>query len=236
MKKAYCNKQVCSGFVGTISLWLLVIFLQVFLFIYLSRQMDVFAVLQKNCSLIFGFLENHPWGIIFALLLAPSFGVPTSLLWILSGALWGIKTGMFICFICLGVNLIFSYFFYKNCVNKFLSRCFFKDKFPSLACNANNANASRLVSIKWVFLLQLIPHMPYIAQCYILATLKEVNFWHYLSISWFAQSLWAFGFICLGYTLKAGQWGITLFAIIFMAIYLTRKGYHYFKKLDKKQC
>lgn len=233
MKKTYCHQQACRGFVGTIGFWLLFIALQIFLIIYLSRQMDFWGALQANFKKFYSILENHRLGLMVALLIAPTFGVPISLLWILAGAFWGVKVGLFICFICIGINLVFSYFFYKKCLNKFLFRSIFKNQEIR---KINLTSKARLTSIKWVFLIQLIPHIPYIAQCYILATLNEVNFWHYLSISWIFQSLWAWGFICGGNALKTGQWGITIFLILLIAIFLTRKCYYFFKKLDKSSC
>ena len=233
MKKTYCHQQTCQGFVGTISFWLLFIALQILLIIYLSRQMDLFDTFQTNLKRFYTILESHRIGVIIALLFTPTFGIPISPLWILAGAFWGVKVGLFICFICIGVNLVLSYFFYKKCLNRLLFRTLFKNheiNKINLPCKA------RLTSIKWVFLIQLVPHIPYVAQCYILATLNEVNFWHYLSISWLFQSLWAYGFICSGNALKTGQWGITILLIFLTAIFLTRKGYHYFKKLDKSSC
>lgn len=226
MDKTYRSSWSCSGFVGALGLMFLVILLQIFVLIYLQRTMDVFGALKSNISLFYNFLSSHGWYIIIALAFLPTFGVPISPLWVLTGVFWGLRLPLIIVAICLFFNLIFSYFFYQKCFNRLIYKWLLRKKEWAKLIPKN-----RRESIKWCFLIQLMPQLPYTGQCYILATLKEVNFWHYLSISWLFQFLWALGFILGGNALKYGQWGLTLFGLILLVIYLTHKGFAYYKKL-----
>lgn len=226
MDKVYCSKKSCSGNVGFLGFIFLIVLIQILILLYLSRTINVFEAFKTNLSLFYNFLSSHGWYVIAALAFLPTFGFPISPFWILAGVIWGIKLSLVIVSICLIFNLIFSYFFYKKCFNQLLYKWLLKKKnIPQLL------HTNRLNSIKWCFLIQLMPQLPYAGQSYILSTLEEVNFWHYLSISWLFQFLWALGFILGGNALKYGQWGFTIFGLILLAIYLTHKGFAYYKRL-----
>ena len=211
---------------GALSLILLFTLVQVFILVYLSRTMDIMEAMRINLALFYNFLATHGWYIVLSLAFLPTFGIPISPIWILAGAVWQLKLSLIIVAICLFFNLVFSYFFYQKCFNQLIYKWILKNKqFPQLV------RTDRMNSIKWVFLIQLMPQLPYAGQCYILSTVKEVNFWHYLSISWLFQFLWALGFILGGSAIKYGQWGLTIFGLILIAIYLTHKGFAYYRKL-----
>lgn len=232
MEKTYRLRQARLGSVAFVSLLAFILVLQIWCLFYLTRTTNCWSVLQDVLVNFYKFIEQHAWGVVLSLLFLPTFGLPISPLLILAGALWGIKIGLVISFICIGFNLVFSYVFYRKCLNKFLFKIIFrKTKMPDFS------NASQRGSLKMVFLIQLIPQLPYIAQCYILSTLNNIDFWHYLSISWLFQFLWAVGFVCGGSSIISKQLGITLACFILLAIYLTYKGFRfYFKKFKKPTC
>ena len=232
MKKTYCLRQTKNGSVAFVSLLVFIGIVQVGVLIYLTKTTDCLKILQEALASFYSYIEQHAWYVVFSLLFLPTFGLPITPLLILAGALWGIKIGLIISFICIGFNLIFSYVFYRKCLNKLLFNLIFRrTKLPDLSCMQQNG------SLKMVFLIQLIPQLPYVAQCYILSTLNNINFWHYLSISWGFQTLWAVGFICSGSSIISNQWGITFACFILLAIYLTYKGFRfYFKKLKHPTC
>lgn len=226
MDRKHQLKRPCSGFAGMFAFMMLIVLIQVFVLIYLSRTVNVFEAFKTNLTLFYHFLSTHGWYVIAALAFLPTFGFPISPLWVLAGVIWGMKLSLVIVAICLIFNLIFSYFFYKKCFNQLIYRWILKRK------NLTHLiQTSRMNSIKWCFLIQLMPQLPYAGQSYILSTIEEVHFWHYLSISWLFQFLWALGFILGGNALKYGQWGLTIFGLILLAIYLTHKGFAYYKKL-----
>lgn len=171
---------------------------------------------------------GHAGLLVLSLLFLPTFGVPISPLWILSGMLWGIHVSLTLCFLCIGFNLVFSYFFYRKCFNSWLYKIILRNKpLPKIPYN------SRGRSLRLVLLIQLIPHMPYSVQTYILSSLREVNFWHYMSISWIFQFAWACGFIFGGESIKLGQWGLTILCLILIGSYLTCRGYYYYKNIEE---
>ncbi len=233
MKKAYRFLRARLGSLRSMGFKGFILIAQLALILYLCCVADA-QVWQRLLGFVLGlyhYLSQHGWWVVAGLLFMPTFGLPISPLWILAGTLWGVKLGFFISFVCLGFSLIFSYIFYKKCLNKLLFTIIFRGKkVPSFR------PTSRLTSMKWVLLIQLVPQIPYVLQCYVLSTLREVQFVHYLSLSWIFQAFWAYGFIYGGNILKTGQWGMMLFVIIFVGAYLTYKGYRYYKDFDKPSC
>ena len=231
MKKTYRLRQARRGSVAFVSLLVFLLVLQIWFLVYLTRTTHCWSILHDLLINFYKLVEQHAWSVVFSLMFLPTFGLPISPLLILAGALWGIKIGLIISFICIGFNLIFSYIFYRKCLNKLLFKLIFrKTKLPDLS------KASERGSLKMVFLIQLIPQLPYIAQCYILSTLNNINFWHYLSISWLFQALWALGFICGGSSIVSKQWEITFACLILLAIYLVYKGFRFYFKRLKNSC
>lgn len=231
MKKANRSQRTQGSFVGLTAFWSLLLLVQVFIAIYLFRTTDVGDVFKIWLSDFYGFISKHALLLLVGMLFFPTFGIPISPFFVLAGAIWGIRIGLTLCFLCIGFNLVFSYFFYRKCINKVIFKIIFRKKgIPEIK------KRSDLSSFKWVFLIQLIPHLPYSAQCYILATLPDIRFWHYLGLSWIVQFIWACGFVCGGQAIKTGEWGLTIFCILLIGIFLTRKAYYYFKKLDKTPC
>lgn len=231
MGKTYRLRHSRTGSVAFVSLLAFILVFQILFLVYLTRTTNCWGVLRGLLASFYEFVEQHAWGVILSLLFLPTFGLPISPLLILAGVLWGVRIGLIICFICIGFNLVFSYVFYRKCLNRFLFKLIFrKTKIPYFS------SASQKGSLKMVFLIQLIPQLPYAVQCYILSTLNNVDFWHYLSISWLFQFLWAVGFVCGGSSIISKRWEITFACFILLAIYLTYKGfYFYFKKL-KNSC
>lgn len=226
MSKPYRLNRRCFGFVGVLGLTLLIVLLQVFVLIYVCRTGNFFDSFRRGLSLLYDFLSSHRWYIVGALAFLPTLGFPISPLWILAGALWGMRISLTIVAVCLVFNLVFSYLFYQRCFNRLLYKWLLKKKRLTRLLRTDRMN-----SIKWCFLIQLMPQLPYAGQCYVLSTIEEVNFWHYLSISWVFQFLWALGFILGGNALKYGQLGLTIFGLILLVVYLTYKGFEYYKKL-----
>ena len=226
MHKYYRSGQNHSGSIGLLVFICLIVLMQICILIYAGRAVNIVETFKTNLALFYDFLSTHGWYVIAALAFLPTFGIPISPLWILAGVFWGIKLSLVIAALCLVFNLIFSYFFYQKCFNQLLYKWILKKKNLTQLFYTD-----RLNSIKWCFFIQLMPQLPYVGQVYVLSTLKEVNFWHYLSISWLFQFLWAAGFILGGNALKYGQWGLTVLGLILLAIYLTHKGFAYYKKL-----
>ena len=215
------SRRLCPSSAGFLSWSRLIAFVFLLLFFiflgWLWSRTRAGGVLKSLWFELRYFLVHHEFVLVALLLLLPTFGFPVSLLFVLTGAVWSIRLAMTICFVCLGFNLVFSYFFYRKCLNKFLFRLIFKDK------KALDINPRHMSSIRWVLLIQLIPQIPYAGQCYLLATIKDVKFWHYLSISWFFQFLWACGFILGGNFIQLGQWGILGFCLVMLLIYGVNK-------------
>jgi SNARE associated Golgi protein. len=204
----------------------LIVLMELCILVCVGRTVNVVDAFKTNLVLFYHFLSTHGWCMIAALAFLPTFGIPISPLWILAGVFWGIKLSLIIVALCLVFNLIFSYFFYQKCFNQILYKWILKKKDLTQLLHTD-----RLNSIKWCLLIQLIPQVPYMGQVYVLSSLKEVNFWHYLSISWLFQFLWAVGFILGGNALKYGQWGLMAFGLILLIIYLMHKGFARYRKL-----
>ena len=231
MKKANRSQKTRGSFVGLVAFGLLILLVQTFILVYLLRTTNVGDIFKIWFSNFYTFISKHALLLLIGMLFLPTFGIPISPFFVLAGAVWGVRIGLTLCFLCIGFNLVFSYFFYRKCINKVIFRIIFRRRgIPEIK------KRSDLSSFKWVFLIQLIPHLPYSAQCYILATLQDIRFWHYLGLSWIVQFLWACGFVCGGQAIKTGEWGLTIFGILFIGIFLTRKAYQHFKKLNKTPC
>lgn len=225
------KRQNSHGFISKISLIGLFSLLGVFVLAYLASQGEYFSYLHQQLALFYNLIKHHAGLLLFSLLFLPTFGIPLSPMLVCTGALWPIKSACVISFCCIGFNLVFSYFFYKKCLNRFLFSLIFRHaKLPEIPTDR------RLTSLRWCFLIQLIPHIPYSIQCYILATLKDVHFWHYLSISWLMQSLWAIGFICSGQAILSGQLGWAVFSALILGIYLTYRYGSRFRKTNSTVC
>lgn len=220
-------QQGSASSVGLVCFWLFTLLLFAIYFAYINREGNFWLMFQKNLFEIYQWVGHHAGLLVLSLLFLPTFGVPISPFWVLAGALWDVKLSLVICFLCIGFNLVLSYFFYRKCLNRLLFKLIFRNKpipkFPQI---------SHLRSLRLVLLIQLIPHIPYSAQCYLLSILQEVNFWHYLSLSWAFQFLWACVFILSGESIKVGQWGLTIFCFILLCAYLTYRGYLYYKRLE----
>ena len=203
-----------SGFVGKVAL-LLFLSLSVGMFaVYLSRTDNLPSVLREFLAAFYDLAKQHPWFLVLSLLFLPTFGVPIAPLLILAGSCWNLEVALKVVFVCIGFNLVFSYFFYKRCLNRFLVKLIFRNK-PIRRPSPN----TRFNSLRWCLLIQLIPHLPYSVQCYILATLKEVRFCHYLAVSWLVQFIWAIGFVCGGCAIYTGHFGLTIFCVFLIVVY-----------------
>ena len=203
-----------GGFVGGVVL-LLFLSLTVGMFVvYLSRTGSSSSTFRDCLAAFYGFAKQRPWFLVLSLLFLPTFGVPIAPLLILAGSCWNLEVALKIVFVCIGFNLVFSYFFYKRCLNRFLMRLIFRNK----QIRQPRPN-TRFNSLRWCLLIQLIPHLPYSVQCYILTTLKEVRFCHYLAVSWLVQFIWAVGFVCGGRAIYTGHFGLTIFCVFLVVVY-----------------
>ena len=204
-----------GGFVGGVVL-LLFLSLTVGMFVvYLSRTGSLSSTFRDYLAIFYVFAKQHPWFLVLSLLFLPTFGVPIAPLLILAGSCWNLEVVLKIVFVCIGFNLIFSYFFYQRCLNRFLIKLIFRNK----QIRQPRPN-TRFNSLRWCLLIQLIPHLPYSVQCYILATLKEVRFCHYLAVSWLVQFIWAVGFVCGGRAIYTGHFGLTIFCVFLLVVYV----------------
>ena len=219
------RRLLCGGFIGKVALFLLLLLLVGLFWIYFDRKNGGFSVFSSLLSDLYAFAQRHSWFLVLSLLFLPTFGVPLSPLSVLAGSCWDLYVAFNVVFVCIGFNLTFSYFFYKKCLNRFLAALIFRNR----QIRKPRPN-TRLNSIRWCLLVQLIPHLPYSAQCYILATLKEVHFWHYLSISWVVQCIWAVGFICSGKAIVSKHFGLALFCVILLAAYITYRCFCHYRK------
>ena len=203
-----------SGFIGKIALFVfLALSLGAFM-VYLSRTGDSSSLFREALAGFYNLVHRHPWLLVLSLLFLPTFGVPISPLLVLAGSCWNLEVALKIVFVCIGFNLIFSYFFYQRCLNRFLIKLIFRNK----QIRRPRPN-TRFNSLRWCLLIQLIPHLPYSVQCYILATLKEVRFCHYLAVSWLVQFIWAIGFVCGGRAIYTGHFGLTIFCVFLVILY-----------------
>lgn len=205
-----------SGFVGEVVLLLFLLFAVGMFAVYLSRMGSSPSTFRDYLAAFHGFAKQHPWFLVLSLLFLPTFGVPIAPLLILAGSCWNLEVALKIVFVCIGFNLVFSYFFYKRYLNRFLMKLIFRNK----QIRQPRPN-TRFNSLRWCLLIQLIPHLPYSVQCYILATLKEVRFCHYLAVSWLVQFIWTVGFVCGGRAIYTGHFGLTIFCIFLVVVYVT---------------
>ncbi len=223
MKKTHLHSSCLRGFVGQVGLFLLVLFFILVYFVYLSCQADFLSTFRLLFSQFYFFISSNVWVLLLALFFLPTFGIPVSPLFVLVGATLGIKLGLLASCIAIGFNLSFSYIFYKKCLNPFFLRLILRKK----SLQKINLNA-HLSSLRWVLLIQLIPQIPYAVQCYILASLQQVNFWHYLGVSWVIQFLWAVGFVCGGQAILSQSYGLIWLCIgLFLVYWLHKKFRHY---------
>lgn len=209
------RRNPCGGFIGKVAL-LLFLSLSVGIFVvYLSRKGSLSSTFRDYLTTFYVFAKQHPWFLVLSLLFLPTFGIPIVPLLILAGSCWNLEVALKIVFVCIGFNLIFSHFFYKRCLNRFLIKLIFRNK----QIRQPRPN-TRFSSLRWCLLIQLIPHLPYSVQCYILATLKEVRFCHYLAVSWLVQFIWAVGFVCGGRAIYTGHFGLTIFCVFLVVVYV----------------
>ena len=217
-----------GGFVGKVVLLLFLSFSVGVFVVYLSRTGVLPLISREFLVTFYGFAKRHAWFLVLSLLFLPTFGVPITPLLVLAGACWNLEIALKIIFICIGFNLIFSYFFYKRCLNRFLLKLIFRSK-PIRQPRPN----TRFNSLRWCLLIQLIPHLPYSVQCYILATLKEVRFSHYLAVSWLVQFIWAVGFVCGGRAIYTGHCGLTIFCVFLLVVYVMYRWFCRWRRLGK---
>ena len=217
-----------GGFVGKVAL---LVFLALSLgafAVYLVRTSGSSSLFRETLAGFYNLVHQHPWLLVLSLLFLPTFGVPISPLLILVGSRWELRTALWIGFVTIGFNLIFSYFFYKRCLNRFLLKLIFRNK-PVQKPHVS----TYFDSIRWCFLIQMIPHLPYSAQCYLLATLKEVRFCHYLAVSWLVQFIWAIGFVCGGRAITTGHFGLTIFCVFLIVVYTLYRCFRHYRKQGK---
>ena len=117
-----------NGFVGKIALLLFLSLSAVVFVVYLSRTGSSLSAFRDCLAAFYGFAKQHPWFLVLSLLFLPTFGIPIAPLLILAGSCWNLEVALKIVFICIGFNLILSYFFYKRCLNRFLIKLIFRNK------------------------------------------------------------------------------------------------------------
>lgn len=213
-----------SGFVGKVVLSFFLLFAVGGFVVYLSRTGDFSSTFRDCLVAFYGFAKQHPWFLVLSLLFLPTFGVPIAPLLVLTGSCWDLEVALKIVFACIGFNLILSYFFYKRCLNRFLLKLIFRNK----QIRQPRPN-TRFNSLRWCLLIQLIPHLPYSVQCYILTTLKEVRFCHYLAVSWLIQFIWAIGFVCGGRAIYTGHCGLTIFCVFLIVVYTLYRWFAHYR-------
>ena len=214
-----------SGFVGRVVLSFFLLLSVGMFVVYLSRMGGSSSIFREYLATFYGFAKQHTWFLALSLLLLPTFGIPISPLLVLAGSCWNLGIALKIAFVCIGFNLVFSYFFYKRCLNRFLMKLIFRNK----QIRQPRPN-TRFNSLRWCLLIQLIPHLPYSVQCYILTTLKEVRFCHYLAVSWLVQFIWAVGFVCGGRAIYTGHFGLTIFCVFLLVVYVMYRWFYRWRR------
>ncbi|MBP5191338.1 MAG: VTT domain-containing protein [Opitutales bacterium] len=218
-----------DGFIGRLALSVLLFLLGGFFVLYRIRKNSVHLQIEASLAFFYTLLQQHQGWLILSLFLLPTFGIPLSPLLLTAGTIWRFPMALGICSFAIGSNLVFSYFFYQRCLHRWLLKLIFHNQ-PL----RKPKSFSRLTSLRWCFLIQLIPHLPYSAQCYILANVKEVRFWHYWSISWAVQFAWAIGFISMGKAILSKQWGFTIVGIFLILIVFTYQRFVHYRKMGRK--
>lgn len=224
------EKQTCqAGLIGKFALFILLLLLGSFFIFYKIRKDSIHLQWEESLAFFHTLLQQHQGLLIVSLFLLPTFGIPLSPLFLIAGSIWRFPVALWICFLAIGTNLVLSYFFYQRCVHRWLLKLVFHNQ-PL----RHPKSFTRRTSLRWCFLIQLIPHLPYSAQCYLLANIKEVRFWHYWSISWVVQFAWAIGFISAGKAIVSKQWGFTILGIFFLFIYFTYQKFAHYRQIGRK--
>jgi uncharacterized membrane protein YdjX (TVP38/TMEM64 family) len=222
------ERNLRGGFIGRVALLLFLSLSFGIFVVYLSRAGGSSSVLREFLAAFYDLAKQHPWFLVLSLLFLPTFGVPIAPLLILAGSCWNLEVALKIVFVCIGFNLIFSYFFYKRYLNRFLMKLIFRKK----QIRQPRPN-TRFNSLRWCLLIQFIPHLPYSVQCYILAALKEVRFCHYLAVSWLVQFIWAVGFVCGGRAIYMGHFGLTIFCVFLVVVYVMYRCFYLWRRQGK---
>lgn len=211
--------------IGVVSFFLCISIVQIIILVYLWMHYPVQERLIYFFKFCHAHFASHAFYVFWAMIILPVFGFPITPFFIMAGSAWGIRWGLTFSLLGIGIGLTFSYFFYRYCLNKMLFRILFKRFNVPEGCTC-----SSLGSVRWVLIIQLIPGLPYMAQNYILSTIDGINFWHYLSISWIVQFLWAYGFVCGGNDWIRGNLGIKAILLLCFISWGTHRLYKYLQR------
>ncbi|OHE72582.1 MAG: hypothetical protein A2007_05815 [Verrucomicrobia bacterium GWC2_42_7] len=166
--------------------------------------------MEKFHDFIHALAKRNPIFLLLAIGILPSFFVPSSILCILSGVIYGKTVGFIVSFLGLGINLVVTYGLAAFVVKKFVHKI----------VNYAGYNVPEVPSkdhISFITLIRVIPGIPLAIQSYILG-LANVKFKPYFIISWIAEIFWVVGFVLMGGGIGKGH--LTLAITGFLALLL----------------
>jgi len=201
-----------------IGIGVLVMAAMVYLFFSMGLSLGECWVLMQELLRRLG--EVHPIYMCLLIVVGPAIGMPVSVLYLLSGALYGVKAGLLIIAVGLFGNLLLTYFLSAKIFHKFFKKMLLKRGFNPVIKESNMT--------KLVLLIRLIPGTPLVVQNYLLGMLKA-PLKSYLFLSWVLLYPWAIVFLMSGNAAVEGQFrllalGIALFFVfIFLTKFLTSR-------------
>ena len=108
------GRNLRGGFIGKVALLLFLSLSFGIFVVYLSRTGSSLSTFRDFLAAFYGFAKQHPWFLALSLLFLPTFGIPIAPLLILAGSCWNLEIALKIVFVCIGFNLVFSYFFLQT--------------------------------------------------------------------------------------------------------------------------
>lgn len=188
-------------------------------------EVDFVRVLINFWQKFLSIVRENPYLLLPVIGVCPAFGFPISPLYVLCGLAFGNFWGLLIASVGISVNLVISYAIGRSFVRKFLiEKCL----------NGININLPKLQKsknpTKLIFIVRLIPGLPFVVQNYTLSSMEGVRFKQYFWISLAIQVLWASAFVTTGQEWISGKIGLLGISIFLVLTVLTRYLYKKFSK------
>ena len=146
-----------------------------------------------------------PWVIVAALSLLPLVGIPLSPLWLVTGATFGMKTGMFLIVTGFAINFALAYLVSNRLLREPLLRLFQRR-------GVGIPQALPGEYAKLVIAVRVFPGLPNFMQSYLLG-LANVPFRIYYLLSFPPQIAYAVGFVMFGDSIVNLEGGRIILAV-----------------------
>lgn len=183
-------------------------------------------------ELILGVLQDWPfWWFLAALSFLPLLGMPLSPMWVMAGAVYGVKGGLALTLVAMAINFALAYQISQRWLREPVSRLF-------LRRGIRIPEAQPGEFIKLTIAIRLLPFVPQFIQSYLLG-IANVPFLIYYIFSFPPQIAIATGFVVLGgslFDLKVGGiiLGVSILIAASLLLNIARKRQSSEMKLNQK--